>query len=360
MDELQVAMVETTQSDSIVIVEAEDEDEESVEGVGKIEETFDSTMCNTPSVLDDASPPTTVPVMIETTDSESIVLVEEGDKGEEEEEKERTKATETVASNDGQNPEEESKAEEKEGVSLEGAGKLIRDLLHSANTQVDAALDAFSLDLKNEDEKECKSFVKKKCDNFVTAGGCLALLQLLNKYLDKSIAIIQACDQVTELNELAELTTLYKTLGVIISLTFLHDESIVGIAAIGGVEAVVKVMKTFPKCQMLQKRLCSVLLNLASNNIGKARAIESGGIEALIAAVNNHLSSAIVSQKACSALCNIVRGSKENTGLLITLGGGAAVAKVRTKWPNDDHLQTKVRRLANLIAAEMKAWADEV
>jgi hypothetical protein len=54
-----------------------------------------------------------------------------------------------------------------------------------------------------------------------------------------------------------------------------------------------------------------------------------------------------------------VLGSEENTGLLITLGGGAVVAKVRTKWPNDDNPQTKVRRLTNLIAAEMEAWADE-
>jgi hypothetical protein len=359
MDELQVAMVETTQSDSIVIVEAEDEDEESVEGVGKIEETFDSTMCNTPSVLDDASPPTTVPVMIETTESESIVLVEEGDKGEEEEEKERTKATETVASNDGQNPEEESKAEEKEGVSLEGAGKLIRDLLHSANTQVDAALDAFFLDLKNEDEKECKSFVKKKCDNFVTAGGCLALLQLLNKYLDKSIAIIQACDQVTELNELAELTTLYKTLGVIISLTFHHDESRVGIAVIGGVEAVVKVMKSFPKCVDLQEDAFRALINLVCCGIGKKQAIESGGIEVVLAAINNHLDSALVCEIACWALTNIVTGSKENTGRLITLGAGAAVDKVRTKWADNNDVQTQVRKLAGYFAAEWKARCDE-
>jgi hypothetical protein len=72
------------------------------------------------------------------------------------------------------------------------------------------------------------------------------------------------------------------------------------------------------------------------------------------------LGSTIVSQKACSALVNVVRGSKENTGLLITLGGGAVAAKVRTKLSNDDNLQTnKVRRLADLMAAEMKAWADE-
>jgi hypothetical protein len=54
-----------------------------------------------------------------------------------------------------------------------------------------------------------------------------------------------------------------------------------------------------------------------------------------------------------------VEGSKENTGLLITLGGGAAVAKVRQKWPDNDEIQTQVRRLANCFVAEWKAWDDE-
>jgi hypothetical protein len=61
-------------------------------------------MCNTPSVLDGAYHPTTVPVVIETTESDSIVVAEKEDK-----EEERTKVTETVSRNDGQNPEEDSK-----------------------------------------------------------------------------------------------------------------------------------------------------------------------------------------------------------------------------------------------------------
>jgi hypothetical protein len=71
------------------------------------------------------------------------------------------------------------------------------------------------------------------------------------------------------------------------------------------------------------------------------------------------LNSATVCEDAFWALYNIVNGSKESAGLLIRLGGGAAMAKVRTKWPNNDKVQTQVRQLANLLAAEMKAWADE-
>jgi hypothetical protein len=280
-------------------------------------------MCNTTSILDDASPSTEVPEMIETTESASIIVVEE----------------------------EEEEEEDEEEESLEGVGKMIQDLFRSDTAKAHASVVALNLDL-NQD--------KKKCDKIQAVGGCFALVRLVQNCLDMAIDRIPACDQVTKLNVLSELRTLKMTLSVITNLTFHHDESRVVFVAIGGVEAAVKVMKNFPKCQALQEGACAVLRNLACCSIGKAKATESGGIELLIAAVNNHLGSAIVSRKACSALVNIVRGSKENTGLLITLGGGAAVAKVRSKWPNEDNLQTKVLRLANLIATEMKAWADEV
>jgi hypothetical protein len=143
-------------------------------------------------------------------------------------------------------------------------------------------------------------------------------------------------------------------------LTFRHKESRVGITAIGGVEAVVKVMKTFPKCQTLQTSACAALHNVVCKNVtGKKKAIESGGIEVVLAAINNHLGSVILCEIACWALCNIVNGSKENTGLLISLCGGAAVAKVRTKWPDNNDVQYRVRRLARLLASEMKSWADD-
>jgi hypothetical protein len=74
-------------------------------------------------------------------------------------------------------------------------------------------------------------------------------------------------------------------------LTFHHDESKDGIAAIGGVEAVVKVAMTFPKCQVLQEAACGALFIFTHrNNIsGKQNIIESGGIKVLLHAVINHL-----------------------------------------------------------------------
>ena len=134
MDEL--AMIETTESDSIDIVEDEE--------IGKIQQTFDSTMCNTPSVLDDVDHPTALPVVavIETTESASIVAVED-----------------------------EEEEEEEEKVDLDRFGKLIKDLAHSDNTKVNAALDALLKHNLVKDEER---------GNTVTAwGGCAALIHLL-------------------------------------------------------------------------------------------------------------------------------------------------------------------------------------
>jgi hypothetical protein len=235
--------------------------------------------------------------------------------------------------------------------SIQSIGKLIQDLFHSDNAKVNTTLDALDLDFIKD---------KKNCESLVTAGGCFVLTHLMKNCLDKAMDEIPACNQVTKLTDFTELMTLHKTLNVITSLTFWHAESRIGIAAIGGVETVVKVMKTFPKCQTLQECACGALLNLTFNNVtGKKKANESGGIEAFLAAVHNHLCSARLCEVACWALSNIIEESKETTGLLISLGGGAAVAKVRTKWADNKHVQTRMRKLADLIGAEMKAWADE-
>jgi hypothetical protein len=232
--------------------------------------------------------------------------------------------------------------------SIKRIGMMIQDLFHSNNAIVNAALDALSKDLIED---------KKKCESLVTAGGCFALVQFLKNCLDKAIDIIPACDQVTALHELPELTTLHKTLSVITRLNFRHHESNVGIAAIGGVEVVVKVMKTFPKCQALQELACCGLRHLTYCSIGKAKCIESCGIEVLLDAITTHLDSEFLCQQACGALLSIASDSKEITCLLIILGGGAAVAKVSIKWRDDGNVFSPVRSLANLVASEMHALA---
>jgi hypothetical protein len=140
----------------------------------------------------------------------------------------------------------------------------------------------------------------------------------MKNYLDKSIARILACDQVTELNELTELTTLHKTLNTISSLMCNHFLGRTYIHEIGGIESVIKVMKTFPKCRALQVSACSVIYNYLAYNINAAKVMkESDGIEVLLAALNNHyLSSAEGCDSICWSLCHIVCGSRENNILL--------------------------------------------
>jgi hypothetical protein len=237
---------------------------------------------------------------------------------------------------------------EDEEESLEGVEKLIQDLSNSDNAKVNAALDALFLDFTKD---------KEKCDNVTAWGGCASLVRLMKDRLKKAMKKIPPCGQVTELNELPELETIDSTLRVIVCLTDHTEMGRVGIANVGGVEAVVKVMKTFPKCYILQERACAALRNLTTCSIGKTKAIESGGIEALLAAVTTHLGSAILCLSACSALVTIASHSKQNTGLFISLGGTAAVAKVRIEWPVNKDVQTQVRTLANLIASEVKGWS---
>jgi hypothetical protein len=84
----------------------------------------------------------------------------------------------------------------------------------------------------------------KVYDKLQAVRGCSALVHLMQNCLPQYKAIdgFSGCDRVTELNERAELTTLSKTLIVLISWTSLHDESKVGINAIGGVEAIFRVL----------------------------------------------------------------------------------------------------------------------
>jgi hypothetical protein len=202
---------------------------------------------------------------------------------------------------------------------LESIGALIQDLFHPDNAKVKVALNALLVDLVEN---------KKKCEEIQAVGGCFALVELVKKCLEKAIEKIPACDQVTELNELVELKTMDDSIIVLESVMYTLEESPAVITAIGGVEAVVLAMKTFPKCRELQYSASIALLYFTRCNIGMKRVVETGGIKVLLAAVNNHLDSYDpICEMACWALRNIANGSKENMGLLISLGGAAVVAK---------------------------------
>jgi D-arabinose 5-phosphate isomerase GutQ len=242
-------------------------------------------------------------------------------------------------------------ATNKDEDSIDSIGQMIEDLFGSDNAKINAALDALNLDLK-EDKKKCYKIQ-------AVVGGCFAFVLLLKKCLAKATDERLVWDQVTEVNELAELTTIYKTLHIMIRLTHHLAESKIGISAIGGAKAVVKAMKTFPKCQALQEFACILVLNLACSTVGKKTIVEAGGMDYLLVAINNHLNSVLVCKYACIALSNIIeKDNKEDIRLLISLGGATAVANIREECPDGDAAQAWVK-LAKLIGIEMTSWADK-
>jgi hypothetical protein len=262
-------------------------------------------MCNTTSNLDDAASLTDVPVMIETKDSAN------------------------------------AKAEHEE--SMERIGALIQDLFDSDYSKVRAALDALNVNLDTD---------KEKCDNVVTAGGCFALVQLIKNRLQQANHTVNK-----RLRQENHTVTLRKIVDVIVGLTDQRHESKVAFSSIGAVEAVLEVMRMFPNCKALQSSACKALRNLADCSIGKKKAVKSNAMNVLLAAINNNLKSADVCEAAIWAMHNMFSGSKENTALLISLGGATAVAKVKTEWPDNGNVQTHVRFLSELMGDEMKTWA---
>jgi hypothetical protein len=95
--------------------------------------------------------------------------------------------------------------------------------------------------------------------------------------------------------------------------------------------------------------------------VATEKVVELSAVEVILDAGNNHLNSAKVCNDACIALAFIALTSEEHPELhpelLIGLDCGAALAKVRKEWLDDDDVQTQVLRLTKLFAAEMK-WPD--
>jgi hypothetical protein len=278
----------------------------------------------------------TVPTANAASASASDVDQEEAASDDEEEE----------ASSDDEEEDSTSKAEREK--SLESIGELVQYLSHSDDDIVQDSINALFLDLDKD---------KKKYNGLFTIGGGHSLVLLLKRFLRKAARRFPERENVTELHG-KELETLESTLDLIVNLTFYNEASNVSISAIGGVEAVVEVMKMFPKSIGLQKFACIALMNLTYKcNIGDKKAVESSGFEVLLVAINNHLDSSCVCGNAFMALGHIIEGSEENTKLFMNAGGVlTALTKVREKWPDDDHVQNGVHVITKLIMDDMKSW----
>jgi hypothetical protein len=255
----------------------------------------------------------------------------------------------TIASDE--TNEEDPTAKAESAYSMENIGQMIQDLFHSDNAKVNDALKALILDLDEE---------KKKWENIQAVGGCHAIVQLVNNCLDKVIARIPAPDffKVTATGDLPELETIDKSLEIILSLTYHLGGKTV--ASIGGVEAVVKAMRTFSNCPKLQDTACCVLGNLLFCSIGQKKALESGAMEVALDALDTHLDTDTVCANACFTLHRMLAASKETTERFISNGGVTTVASVRLEWQHDDMspVHEAVRKLMEPVVKELSCWTQ--
>ena len=92
------------------------------------------------------------------------------------------------------------------------------------------------------------------------------------------------------------------------------------IAALGGIEAVVRVMGTLPEEPEVQEEACGALGNLAANNNSNKEKIAAlGGIEAVVRAMGTLPAEPKVQENACLALYNFPSRHKEK---IKKAGGG--------------------------------------
>jgi hypothetical protein len=222
--------------------------------------------------------------------------------------------------------------------------KLFPDLFHSDSAKARAAHDTMFWDLYED-----------KLNELQAAGGYLVLVKVVKDRLRSATEIMLACDGrgVTKF----EFTELNAAIYAIVLLTNGHHQSRVEISMVGGVETIVKVMESFPKCLALQENACAALRNLTYCSIGKKKALEAAQtIDVLLAAMKNHLVSFNLCEYAVLALRNFVRDDNISTKFLLRGGGVAAAIKVREEWINKGSVQRAVQMLMVPLLEELNSW----
>jgi hypothetical protein len=134
--------------------------------------------------------------------------------------------------------------------SLESIRKLIQDL---SSPDGDVVASLYTLD-RYVFESDTGSQILQE---IIEVGGCRALVQLAKTFLEKARMGIPNCDRVTELTGFTMI--LRNTFIIMIALTYAHPVCKDFISSIGGVEVLVEVLTTFPKCEDLQSASCKVL-----------------------------------------------------------------------------------------------------
>jgi hypothetical protein len=220
--------------------------------------------------------------------------------------------------------------------SAEGIGKLIQALTCSNGAVVDAALDVMYRYSKHD-------FGSPSWAKIAAVGGCFGLVQIAKKSLEMAIEIIPLRNQVNDSHLRVITGRLNRACIIISNMTYAYPKSRYGINSIGGVEVLVKVMKTFPKHPWLQLRACNALCNLTACPVGRGRAGKVGAIEVLLTTIKSHPENKYIFLYGCRALINMCETSFERTKQLIDLGGIST-------WPDDFEARHAAKCLLQVVA----------
>jgi hypothetical protein len=220
--------------------------------------------------------------------------------------------------------------------SAEGIGKLIQALTCSNGAVVDAALDVMYRYSKH-------GFGSPTWAKIAAVGGCFGLVQIAKKSLEMAIEIIPLRNQVNDSHLRVITGRLNRACIIISNMTYAYPKSRYGINSIGGVEVLVKVMKTFPKHPWLQLRACNALCNLTACPVGRRRAEKAGAIKVLLTTIKSYPDNKFIFLYGCRAIINMCETSFERTKQLIDLGG-------ITTWPDDFEARHVAKCLLQVVA----------
>ena len=121
-------------------------------------------------------------------------------------------------------------------------------------------------------------------------------MRILRANVDDHDAVIAACQTITRLTAGGEQTD--KAAAIVKTK---RD----AIAAAGGIEAVVRVLREHQANAAVMQEACRALVNLACLDANQARIAAAGGIEAVVRVMGEHQANAAVMRQACWALCFI-------------------------------------------------------
>jgi hypothetical protein len=221
--------------------------------------------------------------------------------------------------------------------SMKGIANMMQALTCSNEAAVDLALDTLYRYSK-------RGFDSQSWAKIATVGGCFGLVQLMQKSLEMAITTIPLRNQPNDFRWRVATGRLSKAFIIISNMTHGCRRSMNGINSNGGVEVLVKVLKTFRKHHpWLQLRACNALCNLTACPIGRKRADEAGAIEVLLTTIKSYPGNKDIFLYGCRALTNMCASSFARTKELIDLGG-------ITTWPDDPEARAVAKGLLDVMA----------